>query len=278
MRGGKAGGGGGERYPAAVARRADLVGVCTTGNRQPIVVDVTVVLPHNPDVPGEPIRAGTAAHKAVAGKRAKYDVIHSLTTDFHVAALKRFGYLHPDTSTIRLARIVGAIHASRQAPLMEDHIVAGAPDQSGLEARGAGSSMASRILTRMSVALQRSNAIRPAARCQRERTGPLPGTVASAPVPCQVPSQVEETRAGVLACCWRGRERGHAGQRGCGSGVVFCCAGGRAWRRVTESGRDSGQCCALVCLGEGSRPLVSHTTALRPASALPEGDSTHAHT
>jgi len=88
---------------------------------------------------------------------------------------------------------------------MEDHIDAGAPDQNGLGARGASSSMANRILTRMSVALQRSNAIILPARCQRERTGPL-----------QVTSQVEETRFG----CWCGRGRGHAGRRGRGSGVV----------------------------------------------------------
>jgi len=60
-------------------------------------------------------------------------VNHSLTAGFHVAALERFGYFHPET--IRTARTLGAIHASRQAPLMEDHIVAGAPDQNGLEAR-----------------------------------------------------------------------------------------------------------------------------------------------
>jgi len=35
--------------PAAVAPRADLVGVCTTGDHPPFVVDVTVVLPHNPN-------------------------------------------------------------------------------------------------------------------------------------------------------------------------------------------------------------------------------------
>jgi len=74
-----------------------------------------------------------------------------------------------------------------------------APDQNGLEARGARSSMASRILTRMSVALQRSNAIILPARCQRELTGPL-----------QAPSRVEETRFGVLAC-WRGRGRAMPG-------------------------------------------------------------------
>jgi len=84
----------------------------------------------------------------VAGKRAKYGVNHipSLTTGFHVAALERFVYFHPDT--IRPARTLGAIHASRLAPLMEDHIVAGAPDQNGLEARRASSSAASRIRTR----------------------------------------------------------------------------------------------------------------------------------
>jgi len=43
--------------------RADLVGVCTIGDRPPIVVDVTVVLPHNPDELGEPVPAGTAANK-----------------------------------------------------------------------------------------------------------------------------------------------------------------------------------------------------------------------
>jgi len=149
--------------PAAVAPRADLVGVCAAGDRPPIVVDVTAVLPHNPDVPGEPVPAGTAANKAVAGKREKYGVNHILTTGFHVAALDCFGYFHPDT--IRLARTLRAIHAPRHAPLMEDHIVAGAPDQNGLEARRASSSIASRILTRMSVALQRSNAIIPPARC-----------------------------------------------------------------------------------------------------------------
>jgi len=113
--------------PAAVAPPADLVGVCTTGDHPPFVVDVTVVLPHNPDVPDEHVPAGTAANRAVAGKRAKYGVSYILTTGFHVAALERFGYFHPDT--IRLARTLGAMHALRPAPLMEDHIVAGAPDR-----------------------------------------------------------------------------------------------------------------------------------------------------
>jgi len=82
--------------PAAVAPRADLVGVCTIGDHPPIAVDVTVVLPHNPDVPGEPVPAGTAAaNKAAAGKREKYGVNHTLTLGFHVAALERFGYFHP---------------------------------------------------------------------------------------------------------------------------------------------------------------------------------------
>jgi len=44
--------------------------------------------------------------------------------------------------------------------------------------------MASWNLTRMSVALQRSNAIIPLARCQRERNGPI-----------QMPSQVEAHRS-----------------------------------------------------------------------------------
>jgi len=115
------------------------VGVCTTGDHPPFVVDVTVVLPHNPDEAGEPAPAGTAAaNKTVAGKREKYGVNHILTTGFHVAGLERFGYFHPET--IRLASTLGAIHASRQAPLTEDHFVAGAPDQNGLEARGASSS------------------------------------------------------------------------------------------------------------------------------------------
>jgi len=121
-----------------------------------------------------------AANKAVAGKRAKYGVGHILTTGFHVAALERFGYFHPDTT--RLARTLGATHASRQAPLMEDHIVAGAPDRTGTvwkpEERAAPWQAGSH--PRMSLALQRSNAIDPPARCQRERTGPL-----------QVPPQVE---------------------------------------------------------------------------------------
>jgi len=70
--------------PAAFAPRADLLGMCTIGNRPPIVVDVAVVLPHNSDVPGEPVPAGTAAaHKAVAGKRTKHGVNH-------VAALEPF--------------------------------------------------------------------------------------------------------------------------------------------------------------------------------------------
>jgi len=68
--------------PAAFVPRADLVGVCTIGDHPPIVVDVTVVLPHNPDVPGEPVPAGTAANKAVAGKRAKYGVNRILTPGF----------------------------------------------------------------------------------------------------------------------------------------------------------------------------------------------------
>jgi len=162
------------------------VGLRTAGDHPPIVVDVTVMLPHNPNVLGEPVPAGTVVHKAVAGKRDKYGVNHILTTGFHVAALERFGFVHPKTT--RLATTLGATHASRQACLMEDHSVAGAPDQNGLEARGASSSMASRILTRMSVALQRSNAIIPLARCQRERNGPL-----------QAPSHVEETRVDLLA-------------------------------------------------------------------------------
>jgi len=73
--------------------------------------------------------------------------------------------------------------------------------------------MASRILTRMSVALQRSNAIILPARCRRERTGPL-----------QVPSQVgARTGFGVLAC-WRGRGWGYAGRGGGGSGAAGTCA------------------------------------------------------
>jgi len=181
--------------PAAFGTRADLVGVCATVDRAHIVVDVTVALPHDPDEPGEPVPASTAANKAVAGKRARYDVNHILTPGFHLAALERFGYFHPET--IRLATKLGSTHASRQAPLMKDHIVAGAPDQNGLEARGASSLMANRLVTRMLVALQRSNAITTPARCQRERTGPF-----------QVPPQVEETRFGVLASA--GAEEGGA--------------------------------------------------------------------
>jgi len=55
--------------------------VCTTGDHPPFVVDVTVVLPHNPDVPGDHVPDGmAAANKAVAGERAKYGVNHILTT------------------------------------------------------------------------------------------------------------------------------------------------------------------------------------------------------
>jgi len=85
---------------AAFVPRADLVGVCTTADRRPsTVVDATMVVPHIPDVPGEPVPADTAAaNKAVAGKREKFSVNHILTTGFHVAALKCFGYFHPRPS------------------------------------------------------------------------------------------------------------------------------------------------------------------------------------
>jgi len=161
------------------------------------------------------VPAGTAANKAVVVKREKYGVNRILTTGFHVAALERFGYFHPDTT--RLARALGAIHASRQAPLMEDHFVADALDQNGLEARGATSATASRILTRMSIALRRSDAIILLARRQRKRTGPL-----------QVPLHVEETRFGVLAC-WRGRGRGHTGEADVAA--AFSAAKRGTWRR-----------------------------------------------
>jgi len=89
--------------------QSDLVGVFTIGDHPPLVVDVTVVLPHNLNEAREPVPAGTAASKAVAGKRARYGVNHILTTRFHVAALERFGYLHPDT--IRQAKTLAAAHS-----------------------------------------------------------------------------------------------------------------------------------------------------------------------
>jgi len=205
-----------DAQPAAFVPRADLVGVCTSVDRPPIVVDVPVVLPHNPDVPGEPVPAGMAANEAVAGKREKYGVNHILTTGFQVAALERFGCVHPET--IRLARTLGAIHASRQAPLMEDNIVVRAPKQNGLEARGASSSMASRILTRMSVALQWSNAIILPARCQRERTSPPSGTVASGRNPCRRSRLLARKREGPCRATrmWQRRSPPRCGGRGLG--------------------------------------------------------------
>jgi hypothetical protein len=86
----------------------DLVGVCTTGDHPPFVVDVTMALPHNPNEPGAPVPAGTAANKAVARKRETCGVNHTLTTGFHVAALERFVYCHPEA--IRQAKTLAAAH------------------------------------------------------------------------------------------------------------------------------------------------------------------------
>ena len=97
--------------PAAIAPRADLVGVCAHGDGPCVVVDFTVALPHNPAVAGDPVPAGTAAKREVAAKRDKCGKTHILTPGFFVAALERFGYFHPET--IRLAKTLGHLAARR---------------------------------------------------------------------------------------------------------------------------------------------------------------------
>ena len=73
---------------------------------------------------------------------------------FSVAALERFGYFHPET--IRLAKTLGHLAARRQV-LRNDE--AAAHDPMGVAHRGAASTVASQTLARMSIALQRSNAM-----------------------------------------------------------------------------------------------------------------------
>ena len=92
---------------------------------------MTVALPHNQAVPGDPVPAGTFA-------------------------LQHFGFLHPDA--IRFAKFLGRLAARRQAFVDHDEDD-GVHGPMGVAQRGAASAVTIQTLASVSVALQRSNAM-----------------------------------------------------------------------------------------------------------------------
>jgi hypothetical protein len=166
----------GVEVAAANVPRADSVRRARRGDGPAVVAGVAIALPHNKAEPGEPVPAGTAATQAVETKRSKYGKNHILTRGFFAAAMERFGYFHPEST--RLAKAIGAIAARRQAPQANVNEAVGPDPKSGVRT-GVANTVASQTLARVSVALQRSNAMTPAhvphrlrAPRQHERAGP----------------------------------------------------------------------------------------------------------
>ena len=82
-------------------------------------------------------------------------LVHQVLARATAVDSDRFGHVHP--GAIRFAKFIGHLAARRQA--LRDNEAAAAHDPTGVAERGAASAVTSQTLARVSIALQRSNAM-----------------------------------------------------------------------------------------------------------------------